>query len=442
MIPSRLVPRTLLVRTFLLLSLVILATVGIWATLLGLAEREPRARHLAQLTASAVNITHAALIAAAPEKRRGLLLELGEREGIHIMPAETDDTIEPLPTDHFHTHFGKETRSMLGTGTLLARSVNGEEGIWASFQLDDDAEDLYWVMLPPERAEGFTAWYWFGWGGASLGLALLAAWWIVSRVSQPLRSLADAASQVGLGRRPTPVVAGGIEELAQLASAFNQMSEDLSRIENERTEVLAGISHDLRTPLARLRLEAELSVADSAAREAISGDIEQMDAIIAQFLDYARAAGDEPIAETDIAALLHEVAARFSRSGVRLDLDCPPLQPFLLHPLAVGRAVGNLVENARKYGGGDITLAAREKAGGLLIEVMDRGPGIPAEEMERLKRPFTRLESARTDAKGTGLGLAIVERVARQHGGSLTLSAREGGGLVATLRLMGRASLP
>ena len=101
----------------------------------------------------------------------------------------------------------------------------------------------------------------------------------------------------------------------------------------------------------------------------------------------------------------------------------------------MARAVGNLIENARKYGGGEITLAAREADGQLLIEVMDRGPGIPAEEIERLKRPFTRLESARTDVKGTGLGLAIVERIAKLHGGSLTLSARDGGGLTATLRL-------
>lgn len=431
---ARLAPRTLLVRTFLLLSLVILATVGIWAALLGFAEREPRARNLAQLTASAVNITHAALVAAAPEKRRYLLLELSEREGIHIMPAETDDQIEFLPEDPFHQRFAEETRRMLGTGTLLARSVNGEEGIWASFQLDEDAEDLYWVMLPRERAEGF-AWHWLGWGAASLALALLAAWWIVSRVTRPLRALARAARQVGRGRHPQPVAVQGAEELTQLAATFNQMSEDLSRIERERAEVLAGISHDLRTPLARLRLEAEMSVADEAARDAIAADIEQMDTIIGQFLDYARSGGDEAPAETDIGQLLQEVAARFARSGIRLQLDCPPLAPAQVRPQALARAIGNLIENARKYGGGDVTLAAREDGTQLVIEVMDRGPGVPAAEVERLKRPFTRLELARTDVKGTGLGLAIVERIARLHGGRLDLLQREGGGLIAALRL-------
>ena len=431
----RFIPRTLLVRTFLLISGVILATLGIWTTLFSLAEQEPRARHLAELTASAVNVTHAALIAAAPEKRRYLLLELSEREGIHLQPAEPEDGVIPLPDDAFHALFRRELELRLGRDTRLARAINGEEGLWASFALAGDADDVYWVMLPAERIDNAFPLHWLGWGAASLVLTLLAAWWIVSRVTRPLRALGRAARQVGRGRHPDPVAVSGAEELKQLANAFNQMSEDLARSERERAEVLAGISHDLRTPLARLRLEAEMSVNDEAARTAIAGDIEQMDAIIGQFLDYARAAGDEAPAETEVGRLLGDVAARFSRTGVQLQLDLADCRPAQLRPLAVARAVGNLIENARKYGGGEITLAAREADGQLLIEVMDRGPGIPAEEIERLKRPFTRLESARTDVKGTGLGLAIVERIAKLHGGSLTLSARDGGGLTATLRL-------
>ena len=427
------VPRTLLVRTFLLIGLVIVATVGIWTTLFSLAEQEPRARHLAELTASAVNVTHAALIAAAPEKRRYLLLELSEREGIHLVPAEDDDGVIPLPDDAFHALFRREVELRLGKDTKLARAINGEEGLWASFALAGDAEDLYWVMLPEEHIDDAFPLHWLSWGAASLVLTLLAAWWIVSRVTRPLRALGRAARQVGRGRHPDPVAVSGAEELKQLANAFNQMSEDLARSERERAEVLAGISHDLRTLLARLRLEAEMSVEDEAARAAIAGDIEQMDAIIGQFLDYARAAGDEAPVETDIGRLLGDVVARFARTGIQLQLQLGECRPVMLRALAVARAVGNLIENGRKYGGGEITLAAREAGDRLLIEVMDRGPGIPAAEIERLKRPFTRLESARTDVKGTGLGLAIVERIAKLHGGSLTLAPREGGGLTATL---------
>ena len=438
------IPRTLLVRTFLLVSALIVVTVSIWAALFELAAREPRARQLAQLTASAANLTHAALLAAAPAKRRDLLIELTEREGIRLYPAEPEDAVEPLPDDAFYQLFRTETRKMLGSHTRLAFAVNGEDGIWASFQLDvseDDSADEYWVMLPRERADRDFPWHWLGWGGASLALALLVAWWIVSRVTRPLRTLAAAAAEVGRGRQPAPVAITGADELKQVALAFNQMSDDLSHIERERAEVLAGISHDLRTPLARLRLEAEMSVSDESARDAITADIEQMDAIIAQFLDYARAASDEATAPTDIGQLLEEIAARYARLGAPLRLegdhfaDTADFAGAMLRPMAIRRAIGNLIENARKYGGGEVTLSARRDGKALCIEVMDRGPGIPASEVERMKRPFTRLENARTDAIGTGLGLAIVERIARLHGGSLTLLPREGGGLVATLRL-------
>jgi two-component system osmolarity sensor histidine kinase EnvZ len=420
----RLAPRTLLVRTFLLVSLIIVVAVGIWATLFGLATREPKARHLAQLTASAVNFTHAGLIAAAPEKRRALLFELSEREGIRLVPAEPDDEIEALPDDAFHRLFRREILRLLGNGTLLASAVNGETGIWSSFLLDDDASDLYWVMLPPERAERTFPWHWLGWGMASLVLALLVAWLIVSRITRPLRILAHAASELGHGRRPTPIMVSGADEV-----------QDLARIERERAEVLAGISHDLRTPLTRLRLEAELSVGDEAARAAIAADIDQMDAIIAQFLDYARADAEEAPQPVSPAQLLADIAARYARLGLPVSVGSASSQPVALRPLAIARALGNLVDNARKYAGGEITLQAEIDGNMLKLAVLDRGPGIPAEEMERMKRPFTRLDDARSDVTGTGLGLAIVERVARLHGGRFDLSARAGGGLAATLAI-------
>jgi two-component system osmolarity sensor histidine kinase EnvZ len=252
-------------------------------------------QQLAQLTTSAVNLTRAALLAADPAKRRDLLVELSEREGIRLHPAEPEDKVTDLPDQPFYRLLRSETIKHLGNDTRLALTVNGEEGLWASFYLEDadDPDDQYWVMLPSERASRDFPWHWLGWGGASLALALLVAWWIVSRVTRPLRALSHAAAEVGRGRQPEPVAEAGADELKQLARSFNQMSEDLARNDAERAEILAGISHDLRTPLARLRLEAEMSVNDETAREAIAADIDQMDAIIAQFLDYARGDGGE-----------------------------------------------------------------------------------------------------------------------------------------------------
>lgn len=432
-------PRTLLVRTFLLISLLIFVAVAIWITLFALAEREPRARQLAQLTVSVANLTRAALVAAEPAKRLGLLRELVEREGVHLYPAEPDDPVEPLPDRPVFALMRDAVLAQLGPRTRFAGAVFGQPGIWVSFTIDgdspEDAGDEYWVMLPGEHAARQYPWHWLAWGGASLVLALLVAWLIVSRITQPLRALAAAAAEVGRGRHPAPLDERGSLELQQLAEAFNRMSHDLRRIDAERAEVLAGISHDLRTPLARLRLEAELSIPDAAARDAVSADIEQMDAIIGQFLDYARGDGGEAPRTCDLDTLLAQAAAGLQRGTTTLRLEPGEVPPLALRPQAIARALGNLLENARKYGGGEIEACTRVVDGEAWVEIMDRGPGIPPEQVERLKRPFTRLEGARSNATGTGLGLAIVERIARQHGGRLELLPREGGGLRARLCL-------
>ncbi len=432
---QKIVPRTLLVRTFLLISLLIFVSVSIWLTLFGLAEREPRARQLAQLAVSVVNLTRAALVAADPVKRLELLRDLAESEGVHLYPAEPSDVVIALP-DTFFFHVMHDTaRSQLGPNTRLASSINGQSGIWVSFSIGDTNEDDYWLMLPGERAESDFPWQWLGWGSVSLTLALLVAWLIVSRVTLPLRVLARAAREVGRGKHPDPVPERGALELLQLAKAFNRMSVDLKRIDAERSEVLAGISHDLRTPLARLRLESEMSISDEVARDAVNEDIEQMDAIIAQFLDFARGESEEQPELADINTLVTQVAGTLGRASHLPEVILGEIPKTVIRRQALSRALANLLENARKYGRDHISVITYADNGEILIDVLDRGPGIPESEIERLKRPFTRLENARTDTKGTGLGLAIVERIVRLHGGTLDLLPRDGGGLIARLRL-------
>ena len=435
----KLFPRTLLLRTFLLVSLLIFVSVATWVALFAFAQREPQARQLGQLAVSVVNLTNAALVAAEPVKRVALLRDLADSEGVHVYPAEPDDSIAPLPDNLFFTTMLETAKAHLGPSTRLAASINGQSGIWISFSVDQADEDVYWLMLPGKRAESEFPWHWLGWGGASLILALLVAWLIVSRVTQPLRALVRAASEVGRGLHPEPIPERGAIELHQLAQAFNGMSEDLKRINAERAEVLAGLSHDLRTPLARLRLEAELSIHDDRARNAVIDDIEQMDAIIGQFLDFARGEGGEAPELADVNEIVTQVAETQGRRAAPPALTLAELPPAHIHRKALTRAIVNLLENARKYGGEPIALETRAVGEEIQVDILDRGPGIPEHEVERLKRPFTRLENARTDASGTGLGLAIVERIARLHKGSLDLLAREGGGLIARLRISTRS---
>ncbi|MEI7611840.1 MAG: ATP-binding protein [Betaproteobacteria bacterium] len=432
---QRFVPHTLLARTFVLVSLLIFVSVATWLTLFSLAEHEPHARQLAEMTVSVVNLTNASLIAADPAKRQSLLRDFAESEGVHIYPIEITDDVEELPDNAFFRTMLKTAKPQLRAGTRFAGAVNGQEGIWVSFSIDNAGEDYYWLMLPAEHAESDVPWKWLGWGGASLALALLVAWLMASRISLPLRTMSNAASEVGQGKYPAPISETGATELRQLAKTFNRMSKDLERMEKERAEVLAGISHDLRTPLARLRLESEMSISDDEARAAVVEDIEQMDTIIAQFLDYARGDNGEPFQLSDINELLNQLAVAQERSLPALKISPEILPPTLIQRKALTRAVTNLIENARKYGGNELAIETRVAGNTIVIDALDRGPGIPEAEVERMKRPFTRLENARTNATGTGLGLAIVDRIAVQHGGQLELLPREGGGLIARLRL-------
>ena len=428
-------PRTLLARTFLLLALLVLLTTAAWLSLFRYIDAEPRARETAQLAASAVNLIRASLFAAAPKKRLGLFNEFSTREGIRLLPAEPDDRIEPMPDTRFQRLLQRELTARLGEKTRIAARVDDVPGFWVSFRLDEHDEDEYWLILPRERASRSFATHWLSWGLLAIVLALLIAWLIASRISRPLKAMAKSAEMVGRGQMPDPLPEGGAEELRRLASAFNTMAADLVRHEQDRSEVLAGISHDLRTPLTRLRLEAELSVADEAARQAVVADIEQMEAVISQFMDYARAESGETAEKTDLATLLAHIAERQACIGHALSTAIGSLPETMLRPKAITRAVTNLIDNAWKYGGGEVALRAAAVDREIWIEISDRGPGIPAVETERMKRPFTRLESARTNAGGTGLGLAIVERIARLHGGRLDLLSNPEGGLLARLAL-------
>jgi len=428
-------PRSLLARTFLLLAALVLLTTAAWLSLFRYIEAEPRARETAQLAASAVNLIRASLFAAAPKKRLALFAEFSTREGIRLLPAEPEDKIEAMPDTRYLNLLQRELASRLGEHTRVAASVDEVPGFWVSFRLDEDDDEEYWLVLPRERATRSFARHWLTWGLLAIALALTVAWLIASRISRPLKAMARSAETVGRGQMPAPLPENGAEELSRLAKAFNLMAADLQRNEQDRSEVLAGISHDLRTPLTRLRLEAEMSIADAGAQEAVIADLEQMEAVISQFMDYARTESGEPAISYDLGSLLSSIVDRQACVGRPCRLDLAELPELMLRPKAITRAITNLIDNAWKYGGDEVTVKSAAVDSEIWLEISDRGPGIPPAETERLKRPFTRLETARTNASGTGLGLAIVERIARLHNGRLELLPNPGGGLLARLVL-------
>ena len=429
-------PSTLLWQTFLLVAVLLILALGTWSQIFRYFQEPARSRDVAQMVVSVVNLTRTALINADFDRRIDLLIDLAALEGIRIYPAEATDELLPLADTRPLRLLMTDVRRQLGDHTRFASRWKSLDGFWVSFRLDpDDAHDEYWVMLPPDRIDNPDSFDWLAWGSGALIAALLGAYLIVARISAPLRQLARAARMVGSGETPPPQAESGPQEIAVVARAFNQMTGNLARMDEDRALILAGVSHDLRTPLARLRLGIEMSGAPDSEVTAMVTDIEEMDRIIGQFLEFSRVDGGETLAPLDLAALADELSALYARRGFPLTVRSSGTSLVTARPQALRRAITNLIENAINYTGAAPELETGSTGGRPFIRVLDRGPGIPASETERVKRPFTRLESARSNTKGSGLGLAIVDRIVRGQHGEFRLGPREGGGLDASILL-------
>src|SRR6266480_2130029 len=347
---------TLFARSFLLIALLIVTAVLASFQIYLVYEREPRSRELAQQTVSVINLTRAALVSADPFRRRQLLIDLNESEGLRVYPATLSERLAPLPGDPLLTRVAQRVRAALGENTRFAYARDGEEGFWVSFFIDSDE---FWAMLPLERFAPALGLQWLGWGLGLLALALAGAWLIAFGIARPLAGLTRAAGRLGRGEPHQPVPEEGARELLALAAAFNRMASDLADMERERAMVLAGISHDLRTPLSRLRLMLEMSGAESTASEAMSTDIDEIDAVIGQFLDFARSeTGDK--SDNDLNELLDDLAGHYARLGRKVSFSHQPMPTFAFARMAVRLAI---VERVARAHSGMLQLLPREGGG-------------------------------------------------------------------------------
>ncbi|HEV8389725.1 MAG TPA: ATP-binding protein [Dongiaceae bacterium] len=250
-------------------------------------------------------------------------------------------------------------------------------------------------------------------------------------ITRPIESLTTAAEELGRGARPGDVPETGLNEVRRAARAFNRMQRRIRRMIEDRTQMIAAISHDLRTPITRLRLRAEF-VEDPEEQQKMLADLDQMEAIIRSTLAFAREDADaEPTAPVDLRALLEEVAEHHASARLAAGASCV----LRARPVALRRCFNNLVENAVRYGNG-AEIAIRDEPSAVEVAIDDTGPGIPEKRLKDVFRPFVRLEDSRNrDSGGAGLGLAIARSVVLAHGGSITLTNRKEGGLRATVRL-------
>ena len=431
----------LFARTFLLLLALMLASLGAWLLVFLSIEIGPRATQLSKRIATSVNLTQAALTYTPTRERPVMLGELSRREGLDVYPYSSSDVIEPLPDEGYWQRIALLVRGSLGAETRLAWAVNELPGVWVSFRID---HETYWLAFDRHETGLIVGLEWLSWGAAALLLSVVGAAIGVSSINRPLARLARSAQLLSRGESPPPLPETGALELRALNASFNRMAHELRQTDADRALMLAGISHDLRTPLTRMRLEIELSKIEDAARLGIDQDLAQIDHSIGQLLEYARPPSATPQQAIDVSALLMDITER-ERSlthlqGGRLQRQIATDLWAYVTPFDMQRVLSNLIENARRYGRGqdgslELSVQLRSEAQTVIIEVLDRGPGIPQLDIERVRRPFSRGDTARTGAAGTGLGLAIVERLINHAGGSLALLPRTQGGLRVKIEL-------
>jgi signal transduction histidine kinase len=270
---------------------------------------------------------------------------------------------------------------------------------------------------------------------SGITVALLAGW-AVRRLTRPLATLADAASGLARNLDRPPLPENGPVEVARAAQAFNAMQRGLKSYLETRAQALAAVSHDLRLPLTRARLRLE-RIADAEVKASLESDFEEMERMIAGTLEFLRAgASAESAVLLNLNALIEGVGEDIEALGGRVRIHGRAQAPFSGRAQALRSCLANLMDNARRHGGGDIEVSVADAADAVRIRIEDRGPGIAAEARERVFEPYVRLEPSRSrHTGGSGLGLAIARAVARGHGGDIVLSDREGGGLRAELTL-------
>ena len=431
-----LVPRSLFGRLALLLLAVV--AVALVATIFFFRQDRMTllARQFGDTKIVQLQAVRAALEANDTPERRESIGRIGREYDVRIVPESERPFMGglrvPPPLEALEARLrealgpGTELRVAPGRGLLLVRVEAAGTGYWVGFPLPPrpQAEDY------PSRAALWSL---------ILAAVLLAAAFVFARyLARPLRELSATVERIGRGETPPPLPEQGPSEIVTLNRGVNRMAANLAQLEQDRALLLAGVSHDLRTPLARLRLGVEMETRDDATRAGMVDDIEEMNRIIGQFLEFARTDEDSAREPRDPNAIVAACVDRYVRSGrdVRFAPGAVPLVP--LRSTALSRLVANLIDNAIAYGAPPVEVTTRADGGRVVLDIADRGPGIAPGEVERLKQPFTRASAARTDASGAagaGLGLAIVNRIARLHGGTFELLPRDGGGTVARVTI-------
>jgi two-component system osmolarity sensor histidine kinase EnvZ len=423
----------LLAAAFIVMELLVIGVFALWVLL-------PLGRRSADDLAGLMVLSAQTWSELPPQTRPAFEVELLRSHALALR-AEA-----PLAgSDDWHPPYFFLLEEALKRRTSLAQHLAAETldtGTWYWAQVPAGGTQLT-VGVAATRTDSQPVMAFFTALGLGLLMAVGVAIWLARRLTEPLARLEAASALIGQGGNPTLLPETGPREVLALSRRFNAMAQQVRELLSARTTLLAGVSHDLRTPLARMRLALEMlkDMPDPSLIERMEHDIEQMNRLIGNVLDLARGLAHEAPVRTDMVAFLNQLAADFSTPNNPILVTCAPSQ-WPVAPTALHRAIGNLLQNAQRYAPDrPVELVARFEPERCRIGVLDRGPGIAPDQLEAVFQPFYRLDASRSPVTGgSGLGLAIVRELARANGWPVTLEARPGGGLQAWLDLPAKAA--
>ncbi|SET39467.1 two-component system sensor histidine kinase EnvZ [Thalassotalea agarivorans] len=426
----KILPRSAFGQTVLLIGILLLVNQVVSYISIALYIIQPNAQQINQLLAKQIKVVFIDI--NNTELSADMAQAFHEQTGIGVYRESTAMALGLGDAKHYP--YRSAEMSALLEGPAEVRISQGEEYL---FWIKPPQAPNLWVKIPLSGLEeaNFSPLIIILF---ILGVLSVAGGWIfVRQLNRPLRSLQRAAEEVALGRNPKTLKEGGTTEIREVTRAFNQMSEGIKRLEEDRNLLMAGISHDLRTPLTRIRLSSEMmSEQDDYLKEGIEKDIDDMNAIIDQFIDYIRTDTDDITEEVDINRLINDVVDSEQlpdREIIVIPKKCPLIK---IKYLAIKRVLANLIQNAMRHTDGKITVESGVdvKQNTVYLAVLDEGTGIPEQEIERLFQPFTQGDTAR-GSEGSGLGLAIIKRIVKMHSGEVILRNRPEGGLEARVLL-------
>ncbi len=453
-------------RSFSLLLALMCVGFALWSYGFTMRQEYSRAQALAGQLTTAVNLTRSAIMHAKATNRAALLLELNADEQVDVFVREADDVVLPLEDTALSHWLLSMLQTRLGKTTQLASDVNQTPGLWISFDMGGSTLGLhsYWLRVDAERIEARLknpTWWWL-WLTLALVIAAFGAAWLTQRITDPLSTLAQRIQDLSEGVPYTPLPPHSVKEISKVNAGMNLMAQALADQEADRRFMLAGLSHDLRTPLARLRLELEFAPLDDTQRAAMNSDITQIDSQLKQFTDYI-GSDQAQLKSLDLSALMQTVLLRYERDHrCALTLHLTPNLPILGDEAMLLRLVGNVMENACRYGvkhtqdtpcpdtkqqhvdalslnfnatlnALPITVRTSKQKHTVILSIKDHGQGINPAQLASLMQPFVRGDSSRNGCEGSGLGLAIVARIAKRHGAQLTLHSDIGAGFEVRL---------